>query len=370
MRRPLTNVLLKVFAFGFYQVHAPILFFVFFILVGCVPGNMLISYHESLMTAMCSSPAMLMMVIGGWLLYIFKSWHYVSVQLLAPEKQFLFYSSNALNSKEQLISWCYMQAIILSPIIIYALMAISVGVAHYYYVLPAIILLFLAGMVWCSALIYTRIINRLVDGGRQSFMLKLSRKWRKPYFSLYIYHVFDKLKVQYFITKGLSWLIITGVFYLFADVKSDIRVAGIAILAVITAHVVLIFEARRFEETRLSFSRNLPYSRLGLFLNFGGVYFFLLLPECVWLFSRFNPFMAVELLLAGLSIAMLFHSLLYWFGLNMDKYIQWMLGLFIVLFWVIMFHLLWALIPLNLGVAYLFFYFNYYVCEGMVKKNE
>jgi hypothetical protein len=370
MKQPLSNVLVKVFAFGFYQVHAPVLLFVFFILVGCVPGNMLISYHESLMVAMCSSPVMLAIVIGGWLLYVFKSWHYVSVQLLAPEKQFLFYSSNALSRKHQLKSWGYTQAIILSPVIIYAVMAVCVGVVHHYYLLPAAMVLFLVAMVWWSALIYTRILNRLVDGSSQSFLLKLSNKWRKPYFSLYIYHVFDKLKVQYFVTKALSWLIITGVFYLFADVKNDLRLAGIAILAVITAHVVLIFEAHRFEETRLRFSRNLPYSRFRLFLNFAGVYFFMLIPESVWLFSRFSPLMAVELLLAGLSTAMLFHCLLYWFGLNMDKYIQWILALFIVLFWVIMFHLLWVLIPLNLGVAYLFFYFNYYNYQGMVVKNK
>jgi hypothetical protein len=370
MKHPLTNVLLKIFAFGFYQVHAPILFFAFFILVGCVPGDMLISYHESLMMAMCSSSVMLAVVAAGWLLYIFKSWHYVSVQLLAPQKQFLFYSSNALNRYQQLKSWGYTQAVILAPVIIYATMAVCVGVGHHYYLLPAVIILFLAGMVWASALIYTRVVNRLVDGSSQSFLLKLSSKWRKPYFSLYIYHVFDKLKVQYFVTKALSWLIVSGVFYLFADVKNDTRLAGIAILAVITAHVVLIFEARRFEETRLSFSRNLPFSRLRLFLNFAGVYFFMLIPECVWLFTRFNPLMAVELLLAGLSVAMLFHSLLYWFGLNMDKYIQWIMGLFIVLFWVIMFRLLWALIPLNLGVAYLFFYFNYYNYQGMVVKDN
>ena len=369
MKPALTIVLLKVFANGFYQVHAPVLLFIFFIMVGCVPGNMLLSYHESLMIAMCSSPVMLMLVLGGWLIYIFKSWHYVSVQLLKPEKQFLFYSSNALNRNEQLKSWFYTQAYILLPIIIYALLTVGVGVRHQYYIMPSVILLFITGMIYCSAWLYARQLNNLIDGSSQSLLLKLSRSWRKPYFSLYIYHVFDSLKIQYFVTKALSWLIITGVFYLFADVKSDIRVAGIAMLAVITAHVVLIFEARRFEETRLCFSRNLPYSRWQLFLNFAGVYLFLLLPESVWLFSRFSPLLALELFLSGLSTALLFHSILYWFGLNMDKYLQWILGLFIVLFWIIMFHLLWVLIPLNLGVGYLFFYFNYYSYQGMANKD-
>jgi hypothetical protein len=369
MQQPLTKVLLKVFANGFFQVHAAILLVVFFILVGAVPGDMQISYHRSLMLAMTSNPIMLALAIGGWLLYILKSWHYVVGQFFAPDKQFLFYSSTSLSRPQQLKSWYYVQATILSPIIIYALLAVVVGVAHGFYVLPVVILLFFTAMIWCSALLYTRVINRLVDGSNQTFLLKLSSSWRKPYFSLYVYHVFDKLKVPYFITKGLSWLIVMGVFYLFADVSTDTRVAGIAILAVITAHTILIFEERRFEETRLSFTRNLPYTRFKLFLNFAGVYFFLLIPESVWLFSRFHPLMAAELLLAGLSTAMLFHSLLYWFGLNMDRYLQWIMGLFIVLFWVIMFHLLWVLIPLNLVIAYLFFYNNYYRNEGMESKE-
>ncbi|WP_419698140.1 hypothetical protein [Mucilaginibacter sp. NFX135] len=370
MQQPLTKVLLKIFAGGFYQVHAGILFFVFFIMVGTVPGNMLISYHKSLMLAMTSSPMMLALVLAVWLIYIAKSWHYVSIQLFAPDKQFLFYSSTALSLVEQRKSWYYTQAAILAPIIIYALMAVGVGLAHRFYILPAVIILFLSVIIWCSAALYMRVMNGLIDSNKQSLLLRWSSKWRKPYFSLYVYHIFDDKKVSYFITKGLSWLIISGVFYLFADVSTDTRVAGIVILAVITAHVVLIFEERRFEETKLSFARNLPVSRFRLFLNFASVYFFLLLPESVWLFSRFHLLMALELLLAGLSIALLFHSLLYWFGLNMDKYLQWILGLFIVLFWIIMFHLLWALIPLNLVIAYLFFYNNYYRYEGVVSRES
>jgi hypothetical protein len=367
--KPLTNVLLKIFAGGFFRVHAGILFFIFLAMVGVVPPQYLIGYHKALMLAMDSNLVVMALVFAAWLIYAIKSWHYVSGQIFAPGQHFLFYSSNSLGREKQLTSWFWGQATILSPIIAYAFIAICVGFANHYYVLPVCILLYLLGLCYLSAVIYTRQINRLVDGSSQSLLLKLSSKWRKPYFSLYIYHLFDKRKVPYLITKALSWLIITGVFYVFADVKTDVRVAGIAILAVVTAHIVLIFEERKFEENGLGFSRHLPYSRQRLFLNFTGVYFFLLIPESVWLFSRFNPLMATELLLLALSTAMLFHCLLYWFGLNMDKYLQWILGLFIILFWIIMFKLLWVLVPLNLGIAYWLFYSNYYEFEGVVNDK-
>jgi hypothetical protein len=367
--KPLTVALLKIFANGFFRVHAGILLFVFLAMVGVVPPQYLIGYHKALMLAMDSSSAVMVLVFAGWLIYAIKSWHYVSGQIFAAEQRFLFYSSNAFNRREQLKSWFWVQAAILSPVIAYAFIAVAVGFANHYYLLPVCILLYLIALTYLSAIIYIRQINGLIDGSNQSILLRLSSKWRKPYFSLYIYHIFDKRKIPYLITKALSWLIITGVFYVFADVKTDTRVAGIAILAVVTAHIVLIFEERKFEENGLGFSRNLPYSRPQLFLNFIGVYFFLLIPESIWLFSRFTPLMAAELLLVGLSITMLFHCLLYWFGLNMDKYLQWILGLFIVLFWIIMFKLLWVLILLNLGVAYWLFYNNYYKFEGVVSDK-
>ncbi|MEO3404741.1 hypothetical protein AAFN85_12620 [Mucilaginibacter sp. CAU 1740] len=357
--RSLTNVLLKVFANGFFRVHAGILLFIFLAMVGVVPPQYLIGYHKALMLSMGSNLVMMVLVFAGWLIYTVKSWHYVSGQIFSGRQHFLFYSSNAFSKQQQLRSWCITQASILSPLIIYGLIAVGVSFANHYYALPLCILAYLSALVYLSAVIYTRQINGLIDGSSQSLLLRLSSKWRKPYFSLCIYHIFDARKVPYLITKALSWLIITGVFWVFADVKTDVRVAGIAILAVVTAHVVLVFEERKFEETKLSFSRNLPYSLMKLFMNFIGVYFVLLIPETVWLFSRFSPIMAFELFLLGLSIIMLFHCLLYWFGLNMDKYLQWALGLFIVLFWVIMFKLLWVLAPINLGIAYLIFQKNY-----------
>ena len=217
---------------------------------------------------------------------------------------------------------------------------------------------------------YVWLVNQLIDGDKQSFLIRLTQNWQKPYFSLYVYHVFDKLKLTYLITKALSYLIITGVFLLFADVSHDTRVAGIAVLAIAMAHAIVIFEERKFEETWLSFSRNLPYSRLKLFTSFAGVYFLLLLPEGIWLFTRFNPLMATGLFTFGISVILLYHSFLYLFGLNMDKYMQWVPGMFVLIFWFIIFKLLWILIPVIGGIAFLIFYNNYYRVPMVVKEEE
>lgn len=370
MDTTLTRILIKIFARGFYQVHAGLFLFVFLVLVGAVDPGQLLNYHKALMLAFITSPLMLLAVFAVWLLYSVKTWHYTAGQIFTVNQAFLFYSSTSFSKRRQIKDWAITQAAMLLPVIVYGLIAVVVGVWHHYYITPAAILLYLVLLAWLGAYIYTTLVNRQIDGSKQSVLLKWSSKWRKPFFSLFIYHVFDKMKVRYVLTKGISYLIVNGVFLLFADVSHDIRVAGIAILAIATAHTALVFEERRFEESYLIFSRGLPHTRLRLFGGFALVYLALLLPESIWLFSRFSPLLAIELLLLGLSVVLLFHSLLYWMGLNMDKYVQYALGLFMVLFWIILFKQIGALIVLNTAIGFGIFFNNYYNTFAVKAEGE
>jgi len=370
MRSPLTNILLKIFSLGFYRVHAGILAFLFLVMFGLVEPGQLISYHISLMLAYITSPVMMAVVFAVWLLYTFKGWHYVAGQLFAVQQQFLFYSTTSFSKSKQLGSWFWVQATINLPVLAYAGVSCGVAIKHHYYLSAFVILLYLFVITACSAWFYVGLVNRLIDGSKQSVLITLTRNWQKPYFSLYVYHVFDQLKLTYLITKLLSYLIINGVFLLFADVSHDIRVAGIAILAIAMAHAIVIFEERKFEETYLIFSRNLPYSRFRLFYSIACVYLLLLLPEGIWLFTRFAPFMAAGLFAFGISVILLYHSFLYGLGLNMDKYMQWVPGMFVLIFWLIMFKLIWFLIPVIASIAFFIFYINYYDVPLIVNRED
>ncbi|MDO3641059.1 hypothetical protein [Mucilaginibacter sp. L3T2-6] len=90
------------------------------------------------------------------------------------------------------------------------------------------------------------------------------------------------------------------------------------------------------------------------------VYIVLLLPEIIWLFSRFSPVTAIELLLAAIGTLMLFHCLLYYIGLDMEKYMLWVFFLFVVVFWMILFRLLWVTAVVNTGMEFATFYGRYY----------
>jgi len=369
MNAPLTHILNRIFVRGFYQSHSGMFLFFFLVMIGAVDPGQLLSYHKTLMLAFIGSPLMLLVVFAVWLLYTFKCWHYVVGQIAAPQQHFLFYSSTSFSKKEQLKSWFVTQTAILMPVTAYGLTAVAVGIYYGYYWSPIVIVLYLLLLTALSAWLYTFMVNRLVDGGKQSWLLNLSSSWKKPYYSLYIYHIANRLKIPYLITKGLSWLIITAVFALFADVQHDARVAGMAVLAIAVAHAVVIFEGQRFEHTYLSFARNFPYPLLQRYGYAILAYLILLLPEGVWLFGRFNPLLAVQLFFMMLSMVILLHTLIYYLGLNMDLYLQWIMGLFIVLFWVMMFKLMMGLVLFNVGVSYLIFYRFYYRDMPVVEEK-
>ncbi|HVW96301.1 MAG TPA: hypothetical protein VHA56_10080 [Mucilaginibacter sp.] len=360
MSGPLDKVLIKIFAAGFYRAHAGILMVGLFVMFGVVEPGQLLNYHKTLMLALVSSPLMLLVIFAGWLLYVIKSWHYVLGQIAAVNQQFLFYSSNAFSQKQQLKAWSVVQFVIQLPVGVYGLMAVGVGFAHGYYLLPVIVFVYLLLLTVGSAWLYAFRIHKLLDGSGQSWLMKISGNWQKPWFSLFVYHVFDKQKITWLVTKGLSWLLITGFFLLFADVQHDVRVAGIALLAVATAHVRLVFEERVFEEKWLSFTRNLPYSRLQIFGGIVLAYLIIMFPETIWLFSRFSPLVALGLLATGISTVMLFHCLLYYIGLDMEKYMLRVFFLFVLIFWMILFKLIWIAALLTAGLAWLLFYKNYY----------
>lgn len=219
MQSPLSKILLKIFSVGFYRAHAGILCFVAFVMFGMVEPGQLLNYHKTLMLAFISSPLMMGIVFAIWLIYTFKCWHYVAGQVFALHQQFLFYSSNAYPKARQFNSWFALQASIGLPVIAYGGISMGVAIKHHFYLSGIIILLYLILLVAISAWFYMRLVNQLIDGSSQSIIIKLTRSWKKPYFSLYIYHVFDKLKLKYLITKAISYFIITGVFLMFADVS-------------------------------------------------------------------------------------------------------------------------------------------------------
>ena len=372
MQQPLTNILIRIFARGFYKVNSGLLIFLFVILVSycffintlgdvkLLPPGKELYYQFMILISFVSSPGMMLMFFTIWIFYTIKSWQYVSGQLQIEHHEFLYYSILSAGRIRQFKGWFYTQFIISLPFVCYALLASVIGLVLHHYGMVLVIILFTLLLITITALIYTKQLNALLKDTGQSWLINFGQTWSKPFFSLFIYHMFDRLKLALVLTKLLSYLVIIGIMLSFADSYTNGRVAAFAILGVVMAHAILIYQQHRFALVYLTITRNFPYALSKLYVLQVLTYLILLLPECVWIFISFKFFMAIGLLSMLLGITMLFHCILYRIGLAINKYLPWLLGMFFGISLVILFRLTWLLIPVCPGVSFMLFYYNYY----------
>jgi hypothetical protein len=332
-----------------------------------LPPDQIVLYNLMLVLTLISSPVMVALVFIVWLGFTVKSWNYITGQMIMPSNQFLFYSSTSLSKVNQFKSWFIAQLTISLPIIAYGLFFFVIGIIFDYYIIPVVILSYVLLLSAVSALIYVRHANKPINLNSKSILSRIVGNWSKPFFSLFLYHVFDKLKVTLIVTKLLSYGIIIGSFYLLADVNDNLRVAGIVILGIVTAHAILIYQSYRFEESYLSFSRNFPYSRAKIYSNWTVTFLLLTLPENIWILSTFDPEISFALVIFNLGTGMLFRNLLYIVTLDMRKFIYWVFFIFNLFFMIILLKLFWLLVPLNIIISIIIFDRTYYRPKNFIK---
>lgn len=371
MFSPFTRVLIKIFVKGFYRAHSGLLLFFFVTIITCgffvevlnqnhLTPSEIIKLNLLIVLTLISSPVVLVLVFVGWFIYAIKSWNYVTAQLLIPGNQFLYYSSTSINRWGQFKSWCIAQLIIFLPIVVYALFSLVIGFFFGYYTAPVVILLFILFLSAISAFIYLRQVNNPIDINSRSVLSRIASDWDKPFFSLFFYHAFDRLKMTLIITKLISYGIIVGGFYLLANVDDELRVGSIITLGVVMAHAILLYHSYRFESSYLSFSLNFPMSKVKIYSDWALMYLLLTLPENIWLLARLDIEIGVALVFYNLGTGMLIRNLLYFLGLDMKKYLYWVFYLFNLLFVAILLKLIWLTVILNLVASFVIFNKNYY----------
>ena len=343
MKKPLTRVLLKVVASGFYQEHTGWLISLFLVVFvnffwTRVPNqNHLTAAQISengfrLVILSVSAPIGVAALLGGCFCYSLKSWHYVAGRLTRADVQFLAYSSNALPWSRQVASWAVVQGVILLPPVVLCLYAMVVGLLFHHWLVPVLLPVYLLLLIVSGACYYTRLLNEAGLKADKAVGLTWARNWPKPLFSLFLYEIIATKRVTYFLTKGASAASIALLLLAFSDVRPDGRLAGLIALCCALGHVILVFQASEFELFYLPFVRNLPYGRGQAYGQQALVYGILLLPEIVWLLLTAGGF-RVGLTAAGLllGVTLLLRALLYRTGQHMTAYLRIVVGLFLLL---------------------------------------
>ncbi|MEO6166456.1 MAG: hypothetical protein ABIO46_05625 [Chitinophagales bacterium] len=361
-----TQLFNRVIGIPFYQRHAGLFLFIFILMFGVIQGSQLISYHLTLMYAMLGSWVFMLVVSGIWLLYGLKCFQFTLKTLSEPPQQFL-YTTSGLPKKIQFHSLFILQLFIYLPVLAYAFVVACVG---FYSGQPAAALYVIAfnfAVCLFSTLLYKKKLNH-PNPEQHFFLATLFRfPFRKPFPLFFISHLLNEMKVIFVVTKFFAAIIIIAFLNGFFIDTYDGRVVMLGFMAGLTAHCVLVFEFRKFEESLLGFYRNLPFTTLKRWWNFAIIYFIVLLPEWITFGSAFPDRLHMAdiwwLPFFGTGMLLLYHCLLYKPPLDMERYLQWVFGISAVLFFLILYKVYLVIIILLLLLSLFFFFRWYYLFE-------
>lgn len=340
MKNPLTRVLLRVAARGFYQEHTGWLSTLFLGLFinffwTRVPDPAHITHEQyvrnglGLVLLAVSEPLGVAALLVLGLAYGLKSGHYVAGRLKNADARFLLYSSTALPWARQAAAWAMVQGVILLPLAALYLYAVVVGLLFHYWLVPLLLPGYLLLLAVGGAAYYTHLLNNTTGRPDRVASLGWARRWPKPVFSWFFYEVIARKRLPYLLTKLASAASMAGLLLAFPEARTDERLVGLVGLCCAFGHSVLAFQAHEFELFYLPFARSLPYGPGRVFgqqvLLFGA----LLLPELLWLLVA-SPLRA-GLPAAGLllGVALLLRALLYRTGPRMTPYLRLAVGLFL-----------------------------------------
>jgi len=342
MKNPLTRVLLRVVARGFYQEHTGWLSTLFLLVFinffwTRVPDPTHITHEQfienglGLVLLSVSEPLGVAALLGLCLGYSVKSWHYVAGRLKGADVQFLTYSSTALPWGQQVAAWAVVQGVLLLPLGALCLYAVVVGLLFHHWLVPLLLPAYLLLLTVGGAAYYTHLLNDTTVQADKVAGLGWARRWPKPVFSLFLYEVMASKRLAYLLTKLASAGSVALLLLAFPDSHGDGRLVGLLALCCAFGHSVLAFQASEFELFYLPFARNLPYGRGQVVGQQVLLYGALLLPELLWLLAGWP--LRTGLPAAGLllGVTLLLRALLYRTGQRMTPYLRLAVGLFLLL---------------------------------------
>lgn len=355
----------------FYQRHAG-MFLVFFILMfGLVPPHNLYSYHQKLLTAFVSDTILRIIVFMFWFLYSLKCIQFVLQQLEKKEHDFLF-EINALSKQQRFFIAQTTLLLMLAPILVYATIAIfySVYLSLLQTLIQIILFSFLLSIF--SSFVVNYKIKYRNDVGISKWLSFLSIRFRKPYVVIVLMQVLNDFKIIFSVTKLLS-IICIYIAFAFCDAGVyDIRVVMLGLLFSMLAHITLLFEIRKFEETQLLYVRNTSQSMFAKWVNYIILVSTLLLPELLILIKAVPEKILVEqlptIILFCISMLTAFIASFLKLPFNKDKSIINPTYIVIVVFFLILYKMFALIIAALFLYSFLMLKKNYFRFELTEEK--
>ncbi|MBA2407935.1 MAG: hypothetical protein H0V65_08095, partial [Chitinophagales bacterium] len=351
------KIINRIISVTFYQRHAGLFLFIFIIMFGVVQGQQLLSYHLTLINAMLSSMLFMSVVCLIWTLYALKCIQFVLKTFSEPQHQFLYVFA-ALTRAQQFNTLFAAQLTIYLPVLIYSIIVVLVAFAGGNIYAGMFVLSYNLLLCLLSTSLYQRKLNN-PDPEVRFFLDRFFQfQFKRPYALFFIAQLLNEMKVIFVVTKFFSAIIIIAFLKGFFIDTYDSRVVMLGFLAGLVAHCVLVFEFRKFEESYLSFYRNLPLSLFKRYLTYLTVYALILVPEWIIFIAGIPetvyPLDATWLPCFGIGFLLFLHCLLYKRGMDMDRYMPWVFAVTAVLFFLILYKAYLIISALLLLLSYFF----------------
>ena len=351
------RLLTKVMVTPFYQRNAGFFLVAFLLLFGAVSPQMALLYHLSIMEALAHSILLLPAAVV-WLFYGVKCAQHGFQELSLPESEFLTYVS-LFPTRRQLYSLFVIQALLYLPIWLYVLA--TVGVAVYQQAWGAAALMVGYNFFVCSVVAYL-FYRKIRFPNQESISLKFfqytDRRLTKSYPAFFWSYLLRKELVLLLSTKFFSLFMLIGGILLLPALDDEARVLRIGFLLSAFTHLMLVQQLRKFEETDLLFTRNLPLPISVRFGRYALLYLGILIPEVTILakecFSTLNWTILIEYTSFALSFCLLCHCFLFINHMTTKRYISRAFYAFVAFYLMIMFSL--SLLAIALSMVLLAYY--------------
>lgn len=323
------KIWIATFAKEFYKQHAGLLLIIFYVLFGWVKSGEIFPYIHSILLTLCSSPVATSGLCIILFLYALKGLVFISQKLAAPTYTFINISCSA-EKKDQMKNWLGLYCIILFPPLFITLLVLLTGLYYGYYWCVVVLCIYVAILLRGLVQYTFRKVNYAFKPSLQFSISSIDI--RKPYWTWSIHYVLNKQALMFIICKVLSFILFTGIIWMFADSGQDIRIYLIALLAAIIAHSTMIAACWRFEKSSLGFLKSLPVSCWSRLSNTILSLLILFIPELIIFMSKaplslYSTAIAVMFSISGL---LTLKMALYLLGDHMESYLKFIFIFFLI----------------------------------------
>jgi hypothetical protein len=302
-------ILNKVFAKEYYRLNAGFFLLVLTLTFGFMSG----AEHRALAEFFITSPFLLLMPVGVWIIYLIKMINFNRSQVGFPQNQFL-YAFTLHSPMRQIIPLFVTVAIQFIPAMLYGIFLVIMALKHSTYVpvmvIPATIFL----LLMAATVLLLRQLNKMTREVKVSWIKKhIDYSFTRPLIQFYLEYLTRKDPALIFGTKVFSGLLIFAVTQLYSGETYDVRLLAMGCVVAFSANFMVISQLHHFENKVFILLRNLPLTIAKRTVTFLLVFSVACLPEIMILIKYFPEavewIQALPVIFFGASIGYLFYAL-------------------------------------------------------------